>query len=120
MSIRVEGRAASTERQPTDWAAVERSPEFRELVARRRRFVLPATIFFLAWYSGFILLAGYAPGFMGKSLIEGFTVGYALAFTQFLMVWVLVWLYNRTATRVFDPLQERALAAAAAAKEVPR
>jgi uncharacterized membrane protein (DUF485 family) len=30
-----------------DWQAAERSPEFRELVSRRRRFVIPATIFFL-------------------------------------------------------------------------
>ena len=43
-----------------DWKAIERSPEFRELISKRRRFVLPATIFFLAWYIGFILLAGYA------------------------------------------------------------
>ena len=28
--------------------------------------MLPATIFFLAWYFGFILLAGYAPDFMGE------------------------------------------------------
>ena len=48
-----------------DWEEVAQSPEFRELVAARRRFVLPATIFFLAWYIGFILLAGYAPDFMG-------------------------------------------------------
>ena len=47
-----------------DWQAVAQSPEFQELVAARRRFVLPATIFFLAWYIGFILLAGYAPDFM--------------------------------------------------------
>ncbi|MEA2192453.1 MAG: hypothetical protein QOI73_2574, partial [Solirubrobacteraceae bacterium] len=32
-----------------DWEAIARSPEFQELIAARRRFVLPATIFFLAW-----------------------------------------------------------------------
>ena len=52
--------------------------------------MVPATIFFLAWYFGFIVLAGYAPDFMGEEvLIDGFTVGYVLALTQFLMVWVL-------------------------------
>ena len=30
--------------RPIDWERAERSPEFRELVAARRRFVLPATI----------------------------------------------------------------------------
>jgi uncharacterized membrane protein (DUF485 family) len=91
-----------------DWEAAEASPEFRELVSRRRRFVVPATIFFLAWYLGFVLLAGYAPDFMGSSIYEGFTVGYALALTQFLMVWGLGLLYLRKADRVFDPLAERA------------
>jgi uncharacterized membrane protein (DUF485 family) len=90
-----------------DWNAVEQSPEFRELIAARRRFVLPATIFFLAWYIGFVLLAGYAPDFMGDSVYEGLTVGYCLALTQFVMVFVLGYLYLRRSERVYDPLAER-------------
>ena len=97
---------------PVDWVAAERSPEFRELIAGRRRFVLPATAFFLAWYLGFVALAGYAPGFMGESIYEGFTVGYALALSQFVMVWVLGWLYVRKSDREFDPLAQRAAARA--------
>jgi uncharacterized membrane protein (DUF485 family) len=92
-----------------DWLAAERSPEFRELVKRRKAFVLPATIFFLAWYFGFIVLAGYAPDFMGEEvLIDGFTIGYLLALTQFVMTWVLGAMYIRRADRDFDPLAERA------------
>jgi uncharacterized membrane protein (DUF485 family) len=91
-----------------DWVAVERSPEFQELVRSRRRFVVPATIFFLTWYLGFIVLAAEAPDFMGESIYEGFTVGYALALSQFVMTWVLGWLYLRRADRDFDPLAERA------------
>lgn len=91
-----------------DWIAAERSPEFRELVKKRRNFVVPATIFFLGWYAAFVLLAGYAPGFMGASIYEGFTVGYALALTQFLMVWVLGAMYVRRADRTFDPLARKA------------
>jgi len=95
-----------------DWEAAERSPEFRELERAKRSFVLPATIFFLGWYVTFILLAGYAPSFMGESLIEGFTVGYALALSQFVMVWVLTAMYLRRADRDFDPLAEKAVAKA--------
>jgi uncharacterized membrane protein (DUF485 family) len=95
-----------------DWEAAERSPEFRELIAKRRRFVLPATIFFLTWYLGFILLAGYAEDFMGESLYEGLTVGYVLALTQFIMVWGLAGLYLRKADRDFDPLARKAAARA--------
>lgn len=95
-----------------DTESIERSPEFRELVAARRRFVVPATVFFLAWYLGFILLAGYAPDFMGESVYEGLTVGYVLALSQFLMTAVLGVMYLRRADRTWDPLQERALRAA--------
>jgi uncharacterized membrane protein (DUF485 family) len=94
--------------QPIDWERAERSPEFRELIAAKRRFVLPATIFFLAWYLGFILLAGYAPDFMGESVYQGLTVGYCLALTQFVMVGVLGIWYLRKADREFDPLAARA------------
>lgn len=103
-----------------DWVAAERSPEFRELVTRRRRFVVPATVGFLTWYLGFIILAGYAPDFMGESIYEGLTVGYVLALTQFVMVWGLGWLYLRQADRVFDPLAERATQVALDASRVER
>ena len=95
-----------------DWEAAERSPEFQELVRKQRRFVVPATIFFLTWYLGFVVLSGYAEDFMGGSLYQGFTVGYALALSQFVMTWFLGWLYLRKADRDFDPLRERAAARA--------
>jgi len=104
------GGAGTTEHRPDiDWEAVERSPEFRELVKRKKAFVIPATLFFLAWYFGFIILAGYAPDFMGREFItDGLTVGYVFALTQFVMTWVLGWMYLRKADRVFDPLAARA------------
>ena len=87
-----------------DWERIERSPEFQELVRTRRSFVVPATIFFLAYYMGFILLCGYAKDFMAESVYEGLTVGYCLALTQFVMVLALGILYLRKADRDYDPL----------------
>ena len=104
-SARIEGGDGSP---PIDWIAAEQSPEFRELIAKRRAFVLPATIFFFVWYFGFILLAGYAPGFMGTPVYEGFTVGYLIALTQFLMVWGLGAAYLVRSNSTFDPLAARA------------
>ena len=94
-----------------DWEAIERSPEFQELVRRRRRFVIPCTVFFLSWYMGFILLTAYAQDFMGERIYQGLTVGYCLALTQFVMVAVLGLWYLRKADRSFDPLAEHAIAA---------
>ena len=112
MAMSAEGPATGAARDGIEWEAIERSAEFRELVAKRRRFVVPATAFFLTCYSGFILLADYAPEFMGKSVYEGFTVGYALALGQFVMTWALTWAYLRYADRVLDPLREQVTARA--------
>jgi uncharacterized membrane protein (DUF485 family) len=98
--------------RPIDWERAERSPEFQELVTAKRRFVIPATVFFLSWYLGFILLAGYASDFMGESVYEGLTVGYCLALTQFVMVFVLGIWYLKKSDKEFDPLAARAAARA--------
>lgn len=90
-----------------DWEALEKTPEFRELITRKKAFVLPATIFFLAYYMAFILLAGYAEDFMASSVYEGLTVGYVLALTQFVMVFVLGMLYLRKSDAEYDPLRAR-------------
>ena len=92
-----------------DWEAAESSPEFRELVKRRKAFVIPETIFFLTWFFGFILLTAYAEDFMSERVSNGLTVGYCLALTQFLMVLVLGLLYLRKSANVFDPLAEKAI-----------
>jgi uncharacterized membrane protein (DUF485 family) len=101
------GATADEQVRGVDWEAIEASPEFQELVTRRRKFVLPATIFFLAYYMAFILLAGYAEDFMASSVYEGLTVGYCLALTQFVMVFALGIMYLRKAERQYDPLAQR-------------
>ncbi len=104
-SGRSSGAAASPQ---VDWVAAAESPEFRELIKRRRSFVAPALGFVFVWYFGFIILAGYAPDFMGERVVGGLTIGYLLALSQFIMTWVLAGLYLRQADRVFDPLATRA------------
>ena len=109
---KTEDHAARTDdapRRDIDWEAIEVSPEFQELVRTRRSFVVPGTIFFLAWYMGFIVLAAYAEDFMSERVYQGLTVGYCLALTQFVMVLVLGIMYLRRADRVYDPLAAKAI-----------
>ncbi len=95
--------------EPT-WQRVERTAAFQELVARKRRWVRPATAFFLVWFLAFILAAGYAPDWMGgEFLVDGLTVGYVFALTQFAMTFGLAIAYVRRSRDVFDPLREQAL-----------
>jgi uncharacterized membrane protein (DUF485 family) len=103
-----------------DWESIEHSPEFQELVRRRRSFVVPATLFFLTFYMAFILLAGYAKDFMASSVYEGLTVGYCLALTQFVMVFALGIMYLRRSDRDYDPLAARVVEMAEAGESGAR
>ena len=111
------GATADDQVRGIDWQAIEASPEFQELVTKRRSFVLPATIFFLSYYMAFILLAGYAEDFMASSVYEGLTVGYCLALTQFVMVFALGIMYLKRADRDYDPLAERVVEMASKPRE---
>jgi len=114
------GATADAQVRGVDWEAIERSPEFQELVTKRRSFVLPATIFFLSYYMAFILLCGYAEDFMASSVYEGLTVGYCLALTQFVMVFALGIMYLKRADRDYDPLAERVVEMASKPREGAR
>jgi uncharacterized membrane protein (DUF485 family) len=102
-------RTPATGRMPTEEAvtateAVGQDPEMVELEARHRRFVWPMTVFFLIYYLALNLLAGTSPGLMGRKLFGEFTFGYLFALSQFLMAFVVAWIYSRWAARRIDPL----------------
>ena len=87
-----------------DWTAIEATPEFRELVASKRRFIVPATIFFIVYYFALPILVGYFPEAMSRNVVGRINVAYLFALSQFVMAWVLMWLYVRRA-RTFDAME---------------
>jgi uncharacterized membrane protein (DUF485 family) len=94
-----------------DWQAIEASPEFQELVKARRSFLVPATIVFLVGAIGYLLLAAFAQGFMGKD-IGGVPIAWLAALTQVALTWIITWAYLRKADSTFEPLEQRAAEAA--------
>jgi uncharacterized membrane protein (DUF485 family) len=95
-----------------NWRAVERSPEFRELVRRRKAFLVPITLFWAAFFLTYLLLAALAPELMGERVL-GVSLGFLLSVAQVLMTWLVAFLYLRRAERVFEPLERRAASVAA-------
>jgi uncharacterized membrane protein (DUF485 family) len=91
----------------TDWEELERSPEFQELVAARRRFVMPALAVFIAWFGGFLVLTAYARDFMAKRPFGWFSWAYLLALSLIVMTWLIAWLYLRWSERHLAPLADR-------------
>lgn len=82
-----------------DWARVARSPQFVALVRAKRRFIIPATIFFLIYYFALLLLIWRAPELMSRRVVGVVNIAYLFALSQFFMVWILAALYVRAANR---------------------
>lgn len=89
------------------FVAVQESTEFQELRSRYRRFVFPVTAGALAFYFLYVLLAAYAPGFMGEKILGNFNVGLIFGLLQFVMVFGITALYIRYARNVLDPRAEK-------------
>ena len=102
-------RSPTTGRMPEEEAVtatevVGKDPEMVELEHRHSRFVWPATAFFLIYYMALNVLAGTSPDLMGTKLFGEFTFGYLFALSQFVMAFVVAWVYSRWAARRMDPL----------------
>jgi uncharacterized membrane protein (DUF485 family) len=97
-------RAERADEAVTATEAIGRDPEMIELEARHRRFVWPATIFFLVYYLALNVLAGTSPDLMGTKIFGEFTFGYLFALSQFAMAFVVAWVYTSWAKRRIDPL----------------
>jgi uncharacterized membrane protein (DUF485 family) len=94
---------SETQISDVNWQAVEDDRDFRELIHEKRNFIIPATIFFLVYYFGFLVLVGYFPSVVDVNVIGNINLAYIIAISEFIMAWVIVYLYVRRA-RLFDKL----------------
>jgi uncharacterized membrane protein (DUF485 family) len=78
---------------PGDWTKVANEPQFRSLIRDKRRFVIPATVFFIAYYLALPVLVGFAPAMMERPVVGPVTVANLFALSQFAMAWILLALY---------------------------
>lgn len=86
---------------PARWEALASEPEFRALLRARRRFVVPATLFFVVYYLALPVSVGFWPKMMSRPVLGPLTLAYCFALSQFAMAWILLVLYLRRA-RHFD------------------
>lgn len=99
---------------PDVWAAVQHSAEYQELRATQRRFLVPASVVYLAVYFGFLVLALGAPSLFQHQLHGGLNIGFVLLTAMFALVWVGVLVHNSVARRQWDPRIARVRAQAEA------
>ncbi len=79
-------------------------PEFTELRSRYRRFVIPATLAFVAWYALYVLMSMFAHDFMSKVLFGNINVALVFGLLQFVTTFLIAWLYSRYSNSRLDPL----------------
>jgi uncharacterized membrane protein (DUF485 family) len=84
---------------PPDWNKIAADPGFHELKRAKRRFLIPASIFFLVYYLALPVLVGFCPETMKKPVWGKVNWAYLFAISQFLMTWILSWMYVRAARR---------------------
>ncbi|MDT5122808.1 MAG: hypothetical protein QOC96_2290 [Acidobacteriota bacterium] len=82
-----------------DWNRVAASSGFKALVKAKRKFIIPATIFFIIYFFALPVLVGYAPELMNRKVIGSVNIAYLFALSQFFMAWIVALLYVRAASR---------------------
>jgi len=94
-------RTADEETDVVDWHRLAASAGFKELIRAKRRFILPATIFFIVYYFALPVLVGYARPFMETRVFGAVNIAYLFALSQFFVAWIIAALYVRAAGK-FD------------------
>ena len=85
---------------------IENHEAFRTLVAAKRRFILPATVFFIIYYFALPITVGYFPDAMSTRVVGQVNVAYLFALSQFFVAWFLAFWYLKRAAR-FDHLARK-------------
>jgi len=86
-----------------DWEHIASLAEFKTLLAAKRKFIVAATVFFIAYYFALPVLVGYAPQWMATKVFGVVNIAYLFALSQFVMALLLALLYVRAASR-FDAM----------------
>jgi uncharacterized membrane protein (DUF485 family) len=87
----------------TQWDKIAASPQFQDLMATKKMFIVPAFIFFVVYYFALPVLVGYAPAFMSTKVIGNVNIAYLFALSQFFVAWIIAGLYVKAAND-FDRL----------------
>jgi uncharacterized membrane protein (DUF485 family) len=103
-----------------EWNRIANSAEFRHLLAVKRIFIIPAFVFFLAYYLLLPVLVGYAPQLMSASVVGTVTVAYVFALSQFVVGWTIACLYLKASSRFDELLKEVLKQNAFAQEDTPR
>jgi uncharacterized membrane protein (DUF485 family) len=93
------GRATRPNKPVSDWDRIAAYAEFKDLLAAKARFIVPATIFFIVFYFALPVSVGYFPELMKKQVLGVLNLAYLFALSQFFVAWGIAFLYVRKAAQ---------------------
>jgi len=96
---------AQAVKSSSQWDRIANSQQFKDLMATKKMFIVPAFIFFVVYYFLLPVLVGYAPAFMSTKVIGNVNIAYLFALSQFLVAWIIAGLYVKAAND-FDRLSK--------------
>ncbi|MFC4076239.1 DUF485 domain-containing protein [Salinithrix halophila] len=82
----------------SEWEQIAETRDFKVIIRRKKWFILPATLFFLAYYIALPVLNGYTD-WLHPKVIGSINLAYLFALSQIIMAWVISLLYVRHANR---------------------
>ena len=95
---------AEAVKNSTQWDRIAATQQFKDLMATKKVFIVPAFIFFVVYYFALPILVGYAPAFMSIR-VGHVNIAYLFALSQFVVAWGIAGLYVKAAND-FDRLSQ--------------
>ena len=86
----------------TRYSEIANSPKFKALIAQKKSFIIPITLFFFAFYFTLPIMTSKSE-LLNKPALGAITWAWVFAFAQFVMTWALCIIYAKRAAG-FDVL----------------
>lgn len=93
--------------QAMDWRSIDAHPQFQELHRRKSRFLWSLMIFSVIYYFLLPIGAAYFTDIFKIKVWGPVNVGILFALSEFVVAWLIAYVYARVASRTFDPMAEQ-------------
>ncbi|MCM3612076.1 DUF485 domain-containing protein [Planococcus sp. MERTA32b] len=103
----VEPAGSSGRTELPDFEKIERSQGFKNLMRKKKLFLIPATALFLGLYLAFNIIISYT-NWLDAPVVGDIPWVWVFAFGLFAMTWILVTVYMKQAAK-FDKMAEETL-----------
>ena len=98
-------KAVQTQEREIDYQKVTESADFKALMKKKKRFLVPTSIFFLLFYISLPVLTSFTTVLEGEA-IGSITWTWVYSFLQFVMTWVLCMVYVNRSSK-YDKMAQK-------------